>query len=237
MNPIHRKRPTATRPQAGQAEHAEHAEQMKRSPQQIQGLRGDGSPARTPGGAAGFTFVELVAVIVLVSILAAIAAPRFFNIKDDAEAAALQALSGSFSTGVAIGKAQWIANGNSPNSVTVADSRVLVDGIGFNVNQYGWLDSATQRDNPDLGVTSQSAEHCQEVFEYILQSPPLSTIETDIESRRNAQYAVSVVEGATSDRCRYEMIVRAEQDPEDAEFYFDYEMLTGRVTVKLPEGI
>lgn len=188
-------------------------------------------------GARGFTFVELVAVIVLISILAAIAAPRFFNLKDDAEAAALQALAGSFSTGVAIGKAQWIAEGNSPNSVTANDQRVLVDGIGFNINRYGWLDSATKRTNADLTVTGQSATDCQEVFEFILQNPPRSTIKTDFDSRRSAKYAVSVVEGAISDRCRYELIVRAEQDPEDAEFYFDYEMLTGRVTVSLPEGL
>lgn len=209
--------------------------------QQLQMRRSRTARSVTTGagryGSGGFTFVELVAVIVLISILAAIAAPRFFNLKDDAEAAALQALAGSFSTGVAIGKAQWISDGNSPSSVTAIDSRVLVDGIGFNVNRYGWLDSATARDNVDLTVTGQTARDCQEVFEYILQSPPRSTTEVDFESRREAQYAVSVIEGTNSDRCRYELIVRAEQDPEDAEFYFDYEMLTGRVTVGLPEGL
>ncbi|NNC54539.1 MAG: type II secretion system protein, partial [Pseudomonadales bacterium] len=187
--------------------------------------------------AAGFTLIELVAVIVLISILAAIAAPRFFNLKDDAEAAALQALAGSFSTGVAIGKAQWITNGNSPNSVSAVDQRVVIDGIGFNVNRYGWQDSATEKDSQDLTVTGQTATDCQEVFEYILQSPPRNTIERDLASRRKAQYAVSVVEGSNSDRCRYELVVRAAQDPETAEFYFDYEMLTGRVTVNLPEGL
>ncbi|MGB5325711.1 MAG: prepilin-type N-terminal cleavage/methylation domain-containing protein [Pseudomonadales bacterium] len=194
-------------------------------------------PVQAVSPARGFTFVELVAVIVLISILAAIAAPRFFNLKDDAEAAALQSLAGSFSSGVAIGKAQWLADGNSPGSVTEIDMRVVVDGVGFNINQYGWLDSATQRDNPDLSVTGQSAVDCQEVFEYILQSPPRTTTRTDFESRRSAQYAVSVIEGANSDRCRYELIVRAEQDPEDASFYFDYELLTGRVTIGLPEGL
>ena len=187
--------------------------------------------------AYGFTFIELVAVIVLISILAAIAAPRFFNLKDDAEAAALQSLAGSFSSGMAIGKAQWIANGNASNSVTTTDTRVVIDGIGFNVNEFGWLDSVTETGNPDLSVTGQSAKDCQEIFEFILQSPPRNTIKTDLDSRREAQYAVSVINGSNSDRCRYELIVRTDQDPDKAEFYFDYELLTGRVTVSLPEGL
>lgn len=186
---------------------------------------------------AGFTFIELVAVIVLISFLAAIAAPRFFDQIDNAQAAALQGLAGGFSTGIAIGKAEWIADGNSSSSVTGANDRVNIDGIEFNVNQFGWLDSVTESTNPDVSVTSQTAKDCQEVFEYILQSPPLSTVRGDLASRKKAQYGVSVIDGSVSDRCRYELIVRAEDRPEDARFYFDYEMLTGRVTITLPEEL
>lgn len=195
---------------------------------------------RNPSGAkraAGFTLIELVTVIVLIAILASIAMPRFLDLKDDAEAAALRGLAGGFSAGLAIGKAQWIADGNSSSGVTDAAHRVDIDGIVFNVNRFGWLDSVTEASNPDLSVTNQSAKDCQEVFEFIFQSPPRSTIKTDVASRRQAQYAVSVINGATSDRCRYELIVRAEADPDDAEFYFDYELLTGRVTIGLPEEL
>lgn len=187
--------------------------------------------------AAGFTFIELVAVIVLISFLAAIAAPRFFDQIDNAQAAALQGMAGGFSTGIAIGKAEWLAEGNSPSSVSTAAATVDVDGIEFNVNSAGWLDSVTDSTNPDIGFTSQSAEDCQEVFEYILQSPPVSTIRSDLESRQKAQYAVSVIDGTNSDRCRYELIVRAQDKPENAQFYFDYELLTGRVTITLPDDL
>lgn len=185
----------------------------------------------------GFTFIELVAVIVLISFLAAIAAPRFFDQIDNAQAASLQGLAGGFSTGIAIGKAEWLAEGNSPSSITTAASTVNIDGIEFNVNSNGWLDSVTQSSNPNVSVTGQTANDCQEVFEYILQSPPISTIRTDLVSRQKAQYAVSVVDGVNSDRCRFELIVRAEDKPENAQFYFDYEMLTGRVTITLPDNL
>jgi MSHA pilin protein MshB len=185
----------------------------------------------------GFTFIELVAVIVLISFLAAIAAPRFFDQIDNAQAASLQGLAGGFSTGVAIGKAKWITDGNSSSGITTASNRVDIDGIVFNVNAFGWVDSVTESANLNLNVTNQSAKDCQEVFEYILQSPPRSTTKVDTVARKKAQYAVSVIDGNNSDRCRYELIVRAEERPESAEFYFDYELLTGRVTITLPEEL
>ncbi|MBT5923127.1 MAG: type II secretion system protein [Cellvibrionales bacterium] len=185
----------------------------------------------------GFTFIELVAVIVLISFLAAIAAPRFFDQIDNAQAASLQGLAGGFSTGVAIGKAKWITDGNSSSGITTASNRVDIDGIVFNVNAFGWVDSVTESANPNLNVTNQSAKDCQEIFEYILQSPPRSTTKVDTVARKKAQYAVSVIDGNNSDRCRYELIVRAEERPERAEFYFDYELLTGRVTITLPEEL
>ena len=195
-----------------------------------------GRSSRLKAVQQGFTFIELVAVIVLISFLAAIAAPRFFDAVDDAQAASLKAMASSFSTGVAIGKAQWITDGNSSSGVSATSSKVVIDGVQFNVNQFGWLDSVSTN-NPDLSVTNQTAEDCQEVFEYILQSPPMSTVKSDLSSRRQADYAVSVVNDDVSDRCRYELIVRAEDAPEDAQFYFDYELLTGRVTTTLPELI
>lgn len=182
----------------------------------------------------GFTLIEMVIVLVLISVLAAIALPRFLDLKDDAEAGALQAVAGGFSTGLAIVKSQWFVDGNSSSGVTNINNQVVVDGVAFNVNRFGWADNVT---GGSTELTNQTKEECQEVFDNILQSPPLSTTRGDIESRRRATYAVSVIDGSLSDICRYELIVRPGDLPENAEFYFDYELSTGRVTLTLPDEL
>ena len=74
---------------------------------------------------SGFTLIELVIVIVLLGVLAAIAVPRFVNLEDDAQAAALESTAAAITSAMSINYAGCALN----NHATGTDC-VTVDSCG-----------------------------------------------------------------------------------------------------------
>lgn len=80
---------------------------------------------------AGFTLVELIMVIVILGVLSAFALPKFANLTDDANEAAVKGARASVNSAVGIVHAAWLAGGSTGTSVTLESGALTTTAGGY----------------------------------------------------------------------------------------------------------
>jgi len=104
----------------------------------------------------GFTLIELVMIIVIIGILAAVAIPRFITLQADARAASVKGMYGAVKSASAMAHATALARGVNNGPITVEGTVVAI------VNQYpgsaaaGGIENAVQFDATDFTYTAGS---------------------------------------------------------------------------------
>ncbi len=193
----------------------------------------------------GFTLIELIVVIVVLTLLAVTALPRFINLTDQSYQAQIDGISAQFGSAVSFSQKQWIVNGATPAS------QVNLDGYGggsLDVNDVGFPigtnkgNNQGEMSNPyQIGKNDQG---CVSIWEAIVEGD--FSVSTDAANYTNHDFIAKRVfmtftpEDSPQVRqraiCYYALTEKGYnvQNPHDSMFVIWYNSRSGIVSTEKP---
>jgi MSHA pilin protein MshA len=135
----------------------------------------------------GFTLIELVMIVVILGILAAVAIPRYISLQADARAAAVNGLFGTVRSAAAMIKATALVRGVTNGNITTEDGTIVTVVNRYPATAAGGIDNAVEINVADftfaagvfskVGATTPANCSVTYVQPAALGSPPTITVD------------------------------------------------------------
>ncbi len=145
-------------------------------------------------GQSGFTLIELVSVIVIVSILSGVALARYNDLSKQAHRQSVAATAAALTAGVNLVQMKYRARGLANNQANVTG----VPGVDIDVNAFGWPTDTS-------GVFTVNAARCQRIWNWLLVGAPT----TQTAAAGTASYRVTVAAPVCTFTYRRDTVVRS----------------------------
>ena len=131
---------------------------------------------------SGFTFIELIVVILILSTLAVTALARFADLEEEADIATNKGMAGLLSTAIQNASIQWLVSGSPGRIQNLAN--FATGELDMSTN--GWpigVDKGNANDNIGLGNVG-----CTSLWNYLLETGPTSATNgnSDYQSYRHS---------------------------------------------------